>query len=251
MGTSRGYVLETLVIRIGLRSLKVNILIGDNGCACLVDFSLFKVASNQSTATSVAMLGGAIRWMSPELFDPGKFGLSESFPTKESDCYALGMVIYEVLSGSVPFASYKEVVVISKVLEGHRPERPTNDFTDGIWEVVQRCWEPQPHDRIDARTALLGLEGDPTPLWLSSDLPDGDVETGSDAQSDTPARNSSMFSPFQFRLVFNRLRPMIGPSNSRGDGGLPNNPKGGRMGSWLARSARKILKATTRKPHGF
>jgi hypothetical protein len=34
--------------------------------------------------------------MSPELLDPDRFGISNSQPTKRSDCYALGMVVYEV-----------------------------------------------------------------------------------------------------------------------------------------------------------
>jgi len=37
--------------------------------------------------------------MSPELLDPERFGVTESEgnrPTRQSDCYALGMVIYEV-----------------------------------------------------------------------------------------------------------------------------------------------------------
>jgi hypothetical protein len=37
--------------------------------------------------------------MSPELLDPERFGIPESEgdrPTRQSDCYALGMVIYEV-----------------------------------------------------------------------------------------------------------------------------------------------------------
>ena len=34
--------------------------------------------------------------MSPELLDPEMFGLDNNRPTKQSDCYALGMVVYEV-----------------------------------------------------------------------------------------------------------------------------------------------------------
>ena len=37
--------------------------------------------------------------MSPELLDPERFGIPESEdtrPTRQSDCYALGMVVYEV-----------------------------------------------------------------------------------------------------------------------------------------------------------
>ena len=40
-------------------------------------------------------LRGTIHWMSPELLDPTHFG-SDGLPSRASDCYALGMVIYEV-----------------------------------------------------------------------------------------------------------------------------------------------------------
>jgi hypothetical protein len=40
--------------------------------------------------------GGTHRWMSPELLDPDRFGAKDWRPTKQSDCYALGMVVYEV-----------------------------------------------------------------------------------------------------------------------------------------------------------
>ena len=45
--------------------------------------------------------GGTERWMSPELLMPEQFGFSETRPTKQSDCYALGMVIYEVCLHSI------------------------------------------------------------------------------------------------------------------------------------------------------
>jgi len=39
--------------------------------------------------------------MGPELINPEQFGLEDNRPTKSSDCYALGMVIYEAISGKV------------------------------------------------------------------------------------------------------------------------------------------------------
>lgn len=39
--------------------------------------------------------------MSPELLDPEKFNVPDPRPTKESDCFALGMVIYEVCAYGV------------------------------------------------------------------------------------------------------------------------------------------------------
>ena len=125
------------------------------------------------------------QWMSPELLVPDKFGLKGSRPTKASDCYALGMVIYEVLSGQTPFVQYPTLAVVWKVLEGERPTRPQGEqgarFTDEIWGILERCWEPQPDDRISAKTVLLDLEGNPS---LESPLNvNGGVETDGNDQS--------------------------------------------------------------------
>jgi len=52
--------------------------------------------------------GGTRRWMSPELLYPEKFGMPESEgnrPTRQSDCYALGMVIYEVGVHTIEFVA--------------------------------------------------------------------------------------------------------------------------------------------------
>jgi serine/threonine protein kinase len=95
--------------------------------------------------------------MSPELLDPEEFGLKESHPTKQSDCYALGVVIYEVLTGKPPFAGYRNAYVVRMVLSGKRPPRPEEEgnlFTDETWEVVERCWKKQPGDRPSAKDVL-------------------------------------------------------------------------------------------------
>ena len=129
-----------------------------------------------TTSGSLAA-GGTTRWMSPERLDPVRFGVKDSRPTRESDCYALGMVTLEVLSGEVPFTrDCTELMVMQKVLEGGRPERPQGaegvQFTDELWGTLQRCWLPQPTGRpavegvleclnyvstAGFRTALLGL----------------------------------------------------------------------------------------------
>ena len=145
------------------------------------------------------MEGGTIPWMSPELLDPESFGLVKIRPTKESDCYALGMVVFEVLSGQVPFSPSSPALVIRKVLDGERPGRPQGEggrlFTDSIWGVLEYCWKPRPHDRINAEAVLSGLEGNPVALRPPSDT-EGDEETETGDLSDTTANDSGTLSVF-------------------------------------------------------
>jgi len=100
--------------------------------------------------------------MSPELFDPKKFDLQDSRPTKRSDCYALGMVIYEVLSGKATFSRYHNYHVVVKVLEGERPGRPQGVkeiwFEDDVWRILECCWRPIQRDRPGIRDVLQCLE---------------------------------------------------------------------------------------------
>ena len=100
--------------------------------------------------------------MSPELFDPEKFGLKDGRQTKHSDCYALGMVIYEVLSGRAPFLRYHGYAVVVRILKGERPVRPRGGeggwFTNDIWSILERCWQSSPGDRPSIKSVLQGLE---------------------------------------------------------------------------------------------
>ena len=98
--------------------------------------------------------------MSPELFDSDA---QANRRTKYSDCYALGMVVYEVLSLRKPFYKYTDFAVVGKVVKGERPEIPQGlkgivGFTDDVWEVLGHCWTPLPRDRPSIKGVLNYLE---------------------------------------------------------------------------------------------
>ena len=146
---------------------KANILIDQTGNARLTDFGLLTIRPDTTNITSSNsfLLGGTYRWTSPELLDPQEFGLQDNGPTASSDCYALGMVVYEVLSGRVPFYHCEgdtDYDIISKVLEGERPKWPQGAegmwFTDYIWSILERCWTSSPGNRPRVKDVRRSLE---------------------------------------------------------------------------------------------
>jgi len=91
------------------------------------------------------------------------FGVKDNRRTKASDCYALGMTVYEVLTVQVPFPLLcKEVVITNVLYLGNRPKRPEGVegkwFTDDIWSILGRCWKPKPSDRPSIEDVLKHLE---------------------------------------------------------------------------------------------
>jgi len=280
-GDLKGVRFQTLFTppRTQLTCSQANILINNDGHACLADFSLLTIATDQSTIISSCIEGGTIQWMSPELIDPESFGLEKTRPTKESDCYALGMVIHEVLSGQTPFTPWKSPLVIRKVLNGERPGRPQGTagalFTDTIWDMLELCWKHNPVERTNAKAVLPCLEG--VPLFRpTSPTEDGDAETDTDDRFDAASSVSSMFPPLHPNSQVYLQLPLglpiaqgdnkvaVPPSDHpRSATSVTATPDGGRpsaaprtrnpVGVWVGRladSARDTLKGFAGKFHG-
>ena len=122
---------------------------------------------------TIISIGGTFPWMSPELLFPLRIG-SDGCPTRESDCYALAMVIYEVswvhslrwlltyqsqvLTGLQPFHHMFAYTVVSAVLRGERPEKPLDaeslGFSDALWELIELCWSESISVRPTAQMLL-------------------------------------------------------------------------------------------------
>ena len=76
--------------------MQANVLVNNAGVALVSDLGLMSMTDLSTfLSESVGSPVGTYRWMSPELLDPKRF-CSDGRPTRESDRYALGMVIYEV-----------------------------------------------------------------------------------------------------------------------------------------------------------
>ena len=199
--------------------VKANILIDQTGHARLADFGLLTIISDPANllpSTSYTQ-GGTARWMSPELVAPHRFGFKDSHPTKASDCYALGMVAYETISGNLPFHQHRDLAVAMKVLEGEHPPRNTR-FTEGLWKVLEQCWAYQPDDRLGVEDVLQYLVTHSNSTEPFSPGVDAEMETVGD-NWDSESNSSGVPNEVDDRAMTGRYT-----ATSSGVNQLTNNP---------------------------
>ena len=217
-------------------------MIDQTGHACLADFGLLTVISDPTNflASSSYTQGGTARWMSPERIAPQRFGFKDGRPTKHSDCYALGMVIYETIRGKLPFHKHADMLVFMKVVEGERPPRGVR-FTKSLWEVLERCWAPNPNNRPSVEGILQCLEmaqnlSEP-PLRADGELEEDGDESDSTTDSSDIVTWTSDVGP--------SLADGIPPSTAGGYGPTPPYQSHGQNSGTIAEPQRQLTNAMT------
>jgi len=140
-----------------------NILVTSSGRACLADFGIATVRDSHGQMTTTTFNGGGTQnFMAPELLRP-----EPNFDVKnldKCDVYAFGCVCYEMYTGMAPFQYRPSPVVVLCVLDGQRPERPTDPIQgldDDMWGFIEILWNHDP----GVRPAAAGACG-----WISSKM---------------------------------------------------------------------------------
>ena len=113
-----------------------NILIGANGRAKLADFG---IAQSANKTGQLAPSIGTLRYMSPEQLE-GKPA------DHRSDVYSLAVVLYELLTGRIPYSSSEPNVLRKEIVQG-RPSSWPDTISGGLKAVIQRALNRSPHQR--------------------------------------------------------------------------------------------------------
>ncbi|MFC2694812.1 MAG: Stk1 family PASTA domain-containing Ser/Thr kinase [Lactobacillus sp.] len=121
-----------------------NILLDQKGNAKIADFGIaLAMSETELTRTNTAL--GSVHYMSPEQTRGGVV-------TKQSDIYSLGIILYEMITGEVPFSGETAVSVALKHMRDQIPSvREQNPAVPQALEnVILQATAKDPRDRYDS-----------------------------------------------------------------------------------------------------
>lgn len=151
-----------------------NILIGDDYTVKVADFGIARAVTSKTVTLAGSNVIGSVHYFSPEQARGGHIDA-------KSDLYSLGIVLYEMVTGTLPFEGDTAVsIAIKHIQEKVKPPGELNPKTyKSLQAIIQKSIEKQPEARYqsaeemnrDLRMSLEEPNGDFVVINYSSDAP--------------------------------------------------------------------------------
>lgn len=130
-----------------------NVLVDTDGARPvpkITDFGIAKLAEGVGPATRTSLMLGTPLYMAPEVIDNDEV-------TSAADIYGLGIVLYELCCGTVPFVANSPWAIMKahQTMDPGRPEL----IPDPVWDLIRQCTAKAPQHRPSARELKDRLEG--------------------------------------------------------------------------------------------
>jgi parallel beta-helix repeat protein len=127
-----------------------NILVTDDLVPKITDWGMSKVLATEVKKSSVA--GFSLSYAAPEQVSPGEFGRTDA----RTDIYQLGVVFYELVTGSIPFGG-ESIVEVGNAIVREAPEPPSayNPGAAAVEGIILKCLRKRPGERYQSAAELM------------------------------------------------------------------------------------------------